>query len=530
MFAAELLTYRNTHSFSKIVLDYLDGNESLKSFYAFSPTVEGIKKALEVKKQQSLPRQILADVLAEQYQGIVNAEKVRTNIESLRRENTFTVCTAHQPNLFTGPLYFIYKILHAVRLAEYLNKELPDHHFVPLFYMGCEDADLDELNHFTIRGKKYLWQTRQGGAVGRMTVDKDLLKLIDELEKQVSVEPHGVEWIAMLRECFTPGKVIQNATFEFVHRLMGKYGLIVFIPDHPAIKKQLINVFEDDLLHHTALEVVNQTSERLSQHYNVQAHVRPVNLFYLQDEFRERIEFVHRQYHVVNTKIHFSEEGMKAELRSHPERFSPNVILRGILQESILPNAAFIGGGGELAYWLQLKDLFDHYKVPYPVLVLRNSFMVVDKTAAALQQKLDLTTEDLFFSELEILNKLIERAGKKPELNGQLDVIREKYEQIKSLATVYDPTLQQHVDALKTKTLNHLKSLEKKMWSAERKRQEASQRQVAKLKRILFPKGLQERVENGGGFYAQWGPEFMDALYRHSPALDANFVVLSQTG
>lgn len=529
MFADETLPYKETHSFSTIVLDYLEGKEELKSFYSFPPTLNGIREALEVKKKQDLPRQVLADVLREQYSGVADADKTLANIERLRQNNTFTVCTAHQPNLFTGPLYFIYKILHAIKLAKYLQEQISDCQFVPVFYMGCEDADLDELNHFTLRGKKYVWPTKQTGAVGRMLVDKELEQLISELENQLAVEPHGEEWIALLRSCFTTGKNIQTATFELVHKLMGEYGLIIFIPDHAEVKRLLIPVFEDDLLQHTALQTVNATSERLSQHYNVQAHVRPVNLFYLKNELRERIEFVHRHYHVVNTRITFSEEEIKMELEAHPERFSPNVILRGLLQEAILPNAAFIGGGGELAYWLQLKELFDHYKIPYPVLVLRNSFMIVEKAAAELRDKLKLSTTDLFYSELEILNALIERAGKKPELNGQLDEISQMYEQIKILATVYDPTLQQHVDALKTKTLNHLTALEKKMWSAERKRQEATQRQVAKLKRMLFPKGLQERVENAGGYYARWGAGFIKMLLEKSPALEPQFVVLSQT-
>lgn len=529
MFAAEHISYKETNAFSKIVIDYLEDHPALQPFYSHRPSPEGIKAALEKRKEQHTDRATLVNVLRQQYSSISSSPAVMDNIEALGKENAFTICTAHQPNLFSGPLYFIYKILHAIRLAASMQEQFPQERFIPVYYMGSEDADLEELNHINVRGKKYEWQTKQKGAVGRMTADAALVKLLEELGQQLGVEPHGQEVCRMLMEFYTKGKTIQQATFELVDRLFGAYGLIVLIPDHADLKRQMLRVFEDDIFRQQPSAVVEDTSNKLSEQYNVQAHPREINLFYLKDDIRERIERLGEGFCVHHTDIRFTEQELKQELQDHPERFSPNVILRGLFQETILPNIAFIGGGGELAYWLQLKDLFSHYNTCFPVLVLRNSLVIVEKHQQALASKLNLPLTGLFRPELRILDELIEREGRKPRLNGEVDGLKQIYDQLKDLATSFDPTLNRHVEALKVRTVGHLLTLEKKMLRAERKKHEATQRQVARLRQQLFPNnGLQERVENFSSYYARWGSRFIEELYSNSLALEQQFTIITE--
>ncbi len=510
-------------------MDYIGQQPVLQPFYAFAPTWQGLQQAIEKKQQQPVDRAALVKVLENQYQGVATTERVRQNIQSLLSPQTFTICTAHQPNLFTGPLYFIYKILHVIRLAEELKKQQPQLHFVPVFYMGSEDADLQELNHTYVQGKRYEWKTEQTGAVGRMVIDKSLVALIDEMAGQLLVAPYGKEVVELLKQSYQPGKTIQTATFEIINELMGKWGLLVLIADTADLKKAMIPVFEEDLFQQRPSAIVEKTCQRFSEHYNVQANPRDINLFYLKDNLRERIIKVGDDFAVHNTTIRFTPEAIKAELHQHPERFSPNVILRGLYQETILPNIAFIGGGGEVAYWLQLKELFDHYHTPFPVLVLRNSFLIIDQKWQQKIKKLDLATEQLFETELDILNGVLEKAGKQPQLNGEVAQLAHLYEDLKEVATAVDVTLQQHVEALKVKALNQLISLEKKMQRAERKKHQAIQAQIAGLKEALFPRnGLQERVENFSSFYARWGSSFLDALYDASLSIEQQFVVLQE--
>src|SRR6185295_15684846 len=177
-----LIPYHKTAAFSRIVLDYIDGSPNLADFAGVPSTEAGIKKAILARQQFPTNRQMLVDELKKQYALLNTTRRVEQNIEALLSTDTFTITTAHQNNIFTGPLYFIYKILHVIKLASHLNSSFTHYKFVPVYYIGSEDADLDELNHIYLDGNKLSWNTRQKGAVGRMKIDQDLIKLIDTIE------------------------------------------------------------------------------------------------------------------------------------------------------------------------------------------------------------------------------------------------------------------------------------------------------------------------------------------------------------
>ena len=398
--------------------------------------------------------------------------------------------------------------------------------------MGSEDADLEELGNITIDGKQYHWKTSQTGAVGRMKVDKELIRLIDLMEGQLSVLPNGKEIISQLKEFYKEGTPIQEATFRFVNSLFAEYGLIVLLPDNAALKKQMVELFEDDLQNQTASGIVEKTANKLqTAGYKVQANPREINLFYLLDDKRERIEKGNNKYSILNTQYSFDDITMIKELHQHPERFSPNVILRGLYQETILPNIAFIGGGGETAYWLQLKDLFTHYKVPFPLLVLRNSFLIAEKNQLEKINHLGFTIDDFFLPEQELMNRLVTKESKnETKLNGSLTELEQLYATFKKQATAVDSTLEKHVDALKVNTVSRLRELEKKMLRAEKRKFADQQRQIHTTKEQLFPGGgLQERKENLACYYAKWGNRFISKLYEHSLGLEQEFVTIVES-
>lgn len=530
-FTAARLPYRQTGTFSNIALDYIDQAAALKPFFTHPPTLQGIQKAIELRKQFTTDRQALVNELEKQYAEIETSDAVKKNIQSLLSADTFTITTAHQNNLFTGPLYFIYKIVHAIKLADHLKDSLPKQNFVPVFYIGSEDADLAELDHINLGGEKLVWETKQTGAVGRMKIDKALLKLIDQVEGQLSVLSNGNEIISLLKKYYKEGMIVQDATFHFVNHLFAEYGLIVLLPDNGALKKQMTGVFKDDLLNQTASGIVEKTVDKLqAEGYKSQANPREINLFYLKDDLRERIEKTNDKFTIHHSPLTFSEKDILKELSDHPERFSPNVILRGLYQETILPNIAFIGGAGETAYWLQLKDLFDHYKIPFPVLVLRNSFLIVEKKWQEKIAHLGFTVEDFFLPEQELLNKLVVRESKNDtKLNGSLTELEKLYELFKKQAVAVDTTLEKHVSALKQQTVYRLQELEKKMLRAEKRKFTDQQRQIHTIKENLFPgNGLQERYDNLCYYYAKWGRDFIQQLYQHSLGLEQEFVIVCE--
>ena len=514
--SASRIPYRQTNSFSKIILDYIDQSAALKPFFTHPPSLTGIQKAIDARRQHNNDRELLVKELKTQYQNIPGSAPVQKNIEALLSANTFTVSTAHQNNIFTGPIFFVYKILHTIRLADHLNKVLPGNQFVPVFYMGTEDADLEELNHIYLQGEKLVWDTKQTGAVGRMKVDKELTKLIELISGQLSVLPKGDEIISLVKDCYNEGMTIQETTFRLVNTLFAGYGLVILLPDNAAFKKQMLAIFEDELFNQPASGIVEKTAESLTgAGYKAQANPREINLFYLKEDMRERI--IKKQatpaqtdalFNIQNSALQFSEKEMKAELHDHPERFSPNVILRGLYQETILPDIAFIGGGGELAYWLQVKGLFEHYKTSFPVLVLRNSFLIVEKKWQSMISKMGFTAEDFFLPEEELINRLVARqSGKKLQLNGTLTETERLYEEIKKQVASIDITLEKHVDSLRMKTLHHLQELEKKMLRAEKENLQISNDRYIRSRNIYFP-GMTYRsgrktcciiIQSGGG-------------------------------
>ncbi len=529
-FTATYIPYRQTGCFSRMVNDYLDNSPSLQPFYNYIPDISGIKKAITARKKFKTDRKLLVAELTDQYKNLSASSKLNDNIKSLLSEDTFTICTAHQPNIFTGHLYFIYKIVHTIRLADELNKEISGKHFVPVFYMGTEDADLDELGEIHVNGKKYQWQTNQKGAVGRMKIDKDFTRLIDELEGQLSVEKYGKEIMALVRKAYTKDKTIEQATLEFVHELFADFGLIIFLPDNPAYKKLFHEINQKELVEQFSHKLVEETIEVFPAEYKVQAAGREINLFYLKDDIRERISKEGEVYKVQNTAISFSANALMDELKQQPERFSQNVILRPVFQELVLPNIAFIGGGGELAYWLELKKVFDAVHVPFPVLVLRNSFSIVTKKVVEKMNGLQLNAIDFFKEERALIDELV-----KKESSVTLDLSEERaslvtlYHNLKVAAGAADSTLQGHVEALEKQAIKRVEVLEKKMLRAEKRKFEAQQRHIHKVKEQLFPSGvLQERVDNLLPYYAVFGKELVKMIYDHSRGLQQEFCIVEE--
>ena len=525
----EYLPYGDTGFFTKIVTDYLSQSPLVQPFFQHTPDFKGIEAAIDARKSFSTDRSLLVEVLQAQYHHIPTSEKVKKNILSLAGENTFTVTTAHQPNIFMGPLYFIYKILHAVKLADELTLQFPQYKFVPVYYMGSEDADLEELGFVNVGGQHLVWETKQTGAVGRMKVDKSLIKLINAIQGQIGVLPFGNELTDIFKKCYSEGKTIQKATLELTNQLFSNFGLVVLVPDNAKLKAAFELVVSKELTEGFSHSIVAATIASLKKNYKVQAGGREINLFYLIDDKRERIELQGEKYEVRTLGIQFSKEEMLIELRKHPERLSANVILRGAFQETILPNIAFIGGGGELAYWLELKNVFAAVEIPFPVLLLRNSFLLIKKEQSEKLLQLGFTHTDFFKNAFYLLNQLVKRESENQlSLSKEIEQAHSYYSGLKKITGAVDITLTEHVASLEKRAIIKLSELEKKMLRAERNKYGTRQKQIEKLKKDLFPNNsLQERVDNFSLNYATYGTAWLQMIYDVSTGLNKGFGVVT---
>ncbi|MEI6151951.1 MAG: bacillithiol biosynthesis cysteine-adding enzyme BshC [Chitinophagia bacterium] len=562
-FNATQIPYRSTGLFSALINDYIETKGTVQSFINYPQTIEGYKKAIEQRASFPTNRKVLVEVLQNQYtqlekefsdsnvQNNNNSNNssnnnnrllnsldnkdaftfVNDNINLLLKENTFTVTTAHQPNIFTGPLYFIYKIVHAIQLAAELKKQFPQHNFVPVYYMGSEDADLEEVGSYTLAGEAYQWNTKQKGAIGRMKVDDELIKLLQNLEGYWLVQPAGKEALEVLKEAYTKGKTISEATLHLVHAFFGKYGLVVIQPDNTALKSLFMDVMEKELRTGFSQKAIEATKEKLASAYHVQSDGRDVNLFYLKENSRARIEKQGDNYIVVDTDIHFTEEEIVKELHAHPDRFSPNVILRGVYQETILPGIAFIGGGGELAYWMELKNVFDEVKVHYPILQLRNSFMFMNEKQTTQWNSLGFALKDIFTPLLELeLDYVKNQTQENLALTNHIASLNNLYASIQQDVIKIDTSLGDHAKNLSIQAQKKLALLEKKMIRAEKRKQKTSIDRIQAIKGSLFPKNsLQERVENFSEWVGAYGWDWVEAVLQNSTTLNPGFTIITIT-
>ncbi len=525
---ASRLTYRQTNSFGKIALDYVEQAEALREFYSFLPDLDGIKCAINARKNFITNRKVLQEVLSADYAEIELTPTQQENLKALAYDYCFTITTAHQPNLFTGPLYSLHKIFHVIRVAEYLNERLPENIFVPVYYIGSEDADLQEIGHFYLGDEKIVWDTDQSGAVGRMKCT-GLEKIFDRLQNQFVNEPFGPEILEVIRNAYREENTIARANFELLNYLFAKYGLLVLNADNPKLKKVYSPVIHKELDESFSEPLLRLTSAKLAEDYRVQTEGRPVNLFYLFDDGRrERIEKNNNGFNIVNADVFFTKEQILDELEDHPERFSPNVVLRPAYQETILPNILFAGGGGELGYWLQLKAVFTKLGIPYPVLLLRNSFLMINEKNSRHLARAGLQTEELFMPETELLNsKIPKEEWERTDLSEYLIRQRDFYRKLQVIAAETDQSLQNHVAAMHTRALKELNNLDKKIKRAMRRNLGEKKDHVVALKRALFPhQQLQERIENFIPWFAKYGHTLLEALHDNSPALEQEFTVL----
>lgn len=376
---AKYISYQETGSFSKLVLDYINDEEQLKAFYSYRPDMEGLAKAIE-HRNFSGNRETLVKVLQDQYQHLQPNKSVTKNIELLGSANTFTVTTGHQLNLFTGPLYFIYKIVTTINLAIELKMAHPDQNFVPVYWMATEDHDFDEINHVSVDEKNISWIQQTNGATGRLST-QTVAAAVTAYKGYLGISKNGKRIAKLVEQAYLQHDNLADATRFLVNNLFEKYGLVIVNADDAQLKKQFTHIITEDIIQHNSSKNIEKSSKNLEDlGYKTQVNGRDINFFYLIDNLRERLIFENGKYLVNHTDISFTEETLKAEIEAHPERFSPNVVMRPMYQEVILPNLAYIGGGAEVAYWMQLKANFDFYQVDFPVLLLRNSALLDRKS------------------------------------------------------------------------------------------------------------------------------------------------------
>lgn len=524
--------YSETRRFSTLILDYLSENKNLKDFYTATPSLENFQRQAQEKKKEfsAESRTILYNTLKEDYKDCPQTDSVKKNIEALQQPNTLTITTGHQLSLMTGPLFFIYKILSAIKLCQQLNQKEDGNHYVPVYWMATEDHDFEEISHFFFGDKKILWNRDYGGPVGRMNL-KGMEAVLTVFEKHLGHSKNATWLKALITNSYRNSNTLAAATRKLVNGLFGAYGLVILDGDHPALKKQFIPAIRTELLEQRCEIKVNEQIKKLQKKYNPafkpQVTPRPINLFYLGHDKRLRIVNRDNGYALDGSEVYFSKAEFLEVLQQSPEYFSPNVLLRPLYQETILPNIGYIGGGGELAYWFQLKAFFKDQNTRFPILLLRNSALLMSRKLAKKQEKLGISNTDLFLKRNTLINKKIRQIS-----NIDLDLsflktqLQTQFDHLGTLIHHTDRSFKGAVEAQKVKQFKGIDHLEKRLLKAQKRKLQDHVVRLHAFHMEIFPDdGLQERHDNIVPFLLDTGPQLLSDLISGFDPLSKYFTI-----
>ena len=530
----ECIPFSETGYFSSIICDYVAEKEAVTPFYNRFPSIENFEAQLQEKKESHLTnavsRRILSNALLDQYKTVKASEATLANIQKLASENTFTITTGHQLNLFTGPLYFLYKIISTINLTTQLKEKYDQYDFVPIYWMASEDHDFEEISFFNFKDKKITWEREASGVVGELSTE-GLNAVLEVFSKELDASDNAKYLQSLFEDGYIKHDNLADATRYIANELFKKYGLVIVDGNDMELKRLFIPYVEDELFAQTSFKKVTETSEKLTatdDSYPVQVHPREINLFYIKDGIRERIIEEEGRFGVVDTSIRWNKEELKEEVHKHPERFSPNALLRPLYQEVILPNLCYIGGGGELAYWFQLKSYFEAVQVPFPIVLLRNSVVLKTKKQSKKMEKLNISNRDLFLSKDDFITKKVKELSEiEIDFTPQKEYLQQQFKDLYKLAEQTDKSFLGAVAAQEKKQLKGLVHLEKRLLKAQKRMLKDKTTRSREIQEALFPNGsLQERKANFSEFYEEYGENLIPTLIENLQPLRGEFLVL----
>jgi len=480
---------------------FTENQSALKPWIHRSFSKDAILEQLKEKQTlfSSEQRQALSDGLAESYAEYTISENVQENLEKLKEVNCFTITTGHQLSVATGPLFFIYKILHVIKQCESYKEKFPAYEFLPVYWMASEDHDFAEIQSFYLFQQLVKWDRSNGGAVGRMNTD-GLEGVISEI--QTKFQNHSDSEIHSLMEAMS-GETYGKAFFQFVNELFGHYGLIIMDGDLPMWKKAFSPIMKREILEGFSTKAVNRTSEGLSAAgFPLQVEPKDSNLFFLSPGKRERIQREENGF-TTGTRTWTSDEILE-ELSVHPESFSPNVILRPVYQEFLLPNLCYVGGPGEIMYWLQLKEVFPEAKVLFPLIQARTSILLLEEKNWKEWQALGFTTEDLWRNPADLKQSYLDRQGSQSIDFSELDELTFKLSsKWTQLTHEVDSNQVSMVEAELTRITKQLMQLKDRLEKIRKGKFDKQLKFIDVISAKCMPKGeLQERSSNLFSFCA----------------------------
>jgi bacillithiol biosynthesis cysteine-adding enzyme BshC len=501
---------------NNLVRDYLNADDFLSDLFTHKPYESSVLEWIDARKDfPHEKRLLLKNTLASQYKKCgLYSDEVERRIALLEQSNTYTICTGQQVGLLLGPMYTTLKILSAVSLCDELTKRHPDKNFIPVFWMAGEDHDLSEIQSAFVGSKSYTWETNQTGPCGRMKTAgiNELIRSIPELQ-------YRPELLKILYDAYDQENLAE-ATLHLCNALFGSMGLLVINPDDAGLKKSFAQIMLHDITEQNSFRESRKAISHLEKRYKIQLNGRPINFFYQSNRNRERIEATADGFTTESGSYQWTKEELDVAIQANPDAFSPNAMMRPLYQEFVLPNLAYFGGAAELAYWLELKPVFDFYNIPYPAVLLRNSAFVLNAVNQHQCRNAGFGVFDLIKPLIELEKEVVHKEN--PEilaLTDEADTLEIALASIFKKAESIGSGMPQASAAFAAQIKNRFQKLKHKFIREARRNESAGLRQIRLAREAVFPAGsFQERKYCMFNFLVQLPDlKFLEELAKKQP-------------
>jgi len=476
-------------------------------------------------------RDLVSRALLRQIEDRGGPQPARAAARALAAPDAVAIVTGQQAGVFGGPLYTALKAVTAIQLAQRIQREqgVP---VVPLFWVDAEDHDWEEIRKAEILDRDFnvveivLGSLPGAGThpVGSLMLDDSINRALKSLSEMLPPGEFSEPALAALSKHYTPGATISKAFAGWIEELLGHHGLVVFDAGDPTVKPAVADIFVRELRAPArTCQLVHDAGTRmlrLGHHPQVEPVKDAVNLFYLDESGRRPIKQRAGQFVIGDTLLKPSAE-LVAEATDYPERFSPNVILRPLVQDRLFPTICYIAGPSELAYQAQLGGVYQEFSVEAPLLYSRASATLVDSSCIRFLERYDVPLESLHAQDESVLNRLLERQLPPSIDHAIADVerqIADGMRGVRETVTTIDPTLSGVVDTTVDRVKDTLKNLHNKIVQASKKKDDTLRRQFVRTRSLAFPGGApQERVLSIAFFVSRYGPAFADRLLEALP-------------
>ena len=513
-----------------LFLDYLYEFENVSDFYPydFRNRENYLKIFKNISEKRSYLSADISQIISNQYSKINKSETTEGNIKKLSDKKTLAIVTGQQLGILGGPLYTFYKIITAIKLSRFLSERYNDYNFVPVFWLEGDDHDFNEVRAIkiidegnsllSIGYKEEIEEDDAKQSVGHIKFDSSIQDFFDSLNNNLKETEFKNPLLNELKDFYSEGKSFKEAFKDLIFQYFDEYGLIIFDPQEIEVKRLLKPIFKKEItdfrLHTEKLVHLSATLEEL---YHAQVKVKPVNLFLNYDGGRHSVEPVDNEFRLRRKRKSFTCDQLLELLENEPDKFSPNVLLRPICQDFLLPTAFYIGGPSEISYFAQIKPLYEFYDIVQPIIYPRSSATILESTIENILEKNSVQINDLFIDVENVKKKIINSVAESSidaMFDGLTKQVETAFDQLKEKLIDLDKTIADASNRYRDKISGSINELKSKAEKAQQKKYEVTLRQIDKAAINLFPNSnLQERELNFVYYVNKYGNEFIKKIF-----------------